>query len=122
MKAITRFALYHLTGNLIRPLYTFWSLVNLLTAAQIHWNEGRSLGFSAQHSVKMEYLKVAKLHFFLVFFTKKDINNINNNNNNNNNNTIIIIIIINNNKWNLIDVTQVITDFSQTFDCHLADI
>ena len=66
----------------------------------------------------MEYLKVAKLHFFLVFFTKKDINNINNNNNN----TIIIIIIINNNKWNLVDVTQAMTDFSQTFDCHLADI
>ena len=71
MKAITRITVYHLTGNLIRPLYTFWSLVNLLTAAQIHWNEGRSLRFSAQHSVKMEYLKVPKLYFFLVFFTKK---------------------------------------------------
>ena len=81
MKAITRIAVYHLTGNLIRPLYTFWSLVNLLTAAQIHWNEGRSLGFSAQHSVKMEYLKVAKLYFFFVLFTKKKI-------------LIIIIIII----------------------------
>ena len=71
MKAITRIAVYHLTGNLITPLYTFWSLVNLLTAAQIHWNEGRFLEFSAQHSVKMEYLKEAKLYFFLVFFTKK---------------------------------------------------
>ena len=74
MKAITRITVYHLTGNLIRPLYTFWSLVNLLTAAQIHWNEGRSLGFSAQHSVKMAYLKVPKLYFFLVFFIKNDIN------------------------------------------------
>ena len=88
-------------------------MVNLLTAAQIHWNEGRSLGFSAQHSVKMEYLKVAKLYFFLVFSPKKDIdhnhnhnhdnnnnnnNNSNNDNNNNNNNNNNIIIIINNNK------------------------
>ena len=61
--------------------------------------------------------------FSWYFSPKKDINNINNNNNNNNNNNIIIIIIIiNNNKWNLVDVTQAMTDFSQTFDCHLADI
>ena len=112
MRAITGITVYHLTGTLIRPLYTFWSLVNLLTAAQIHWNEGRSLEFSAQHSVKMEYLKVTKLFLFLVFFFSPK--NINKNNN--------IIIIINNNKGNLIDMKQVMIDFSQTFDCNLADI
>ena len=37
---------------IVSGLSTFWSLVNLLTAVQIHWNEGRSLALSAQHSVR----------------------------------------------------------------------
>ena len=45
---------------IVSGLSTFWSLVNLLTAVQIHWNEGRSLAFSAQHSVRTENLKIAQ--------------------------------------------------------------
>ena len=45
---------------IVPGLSTFWSLVNLLTAVQIHWNEGRSLAFSAQHSVRTENLKIAQ--------------------------------------------------------------
>ena len=37
---------------------TFWSFISLLITVQIHWKEGRSLGFSAQHSVRTENLKV----------------------------------------------------------------
>ena len=45
---------------IVSGLSTFWSLVNLFTAAQIQWNEGRSLAFSAQHSVRTENLKIAQ--------------------------------------------------------------
>ena len=45
---------------IVSGLSTFWSLVNLLTAVQIQWNEGRSLAFSAQHSVRTENLKIAQ--------------------------------------------------------------